>query len=164
LISKRTSINITNIHFIFTRYYLHENNSCEIFTSFKKTYLFNFETEQERKLFFDQFKGKGQPSTTNMFLSSLFKICKGIVETKPSVKLLKKLNLVTEWRNKKISNFEYLYFLNILSDRSLNDLSQYPVFPWILSDYTSEKLDLSNSSSYRDLTKPIAVHNQERLE
>lgn len=30
---------------------------------------------------------------------------------------------------------------------------QYPVFPWILSDYTSESLDLSDSSSFRDLSK-----------
>jgi hypothetical protein len=30
---------------------------------------------------------------------------------------------------------------------------QYPVFPWIISDYSSESLDLSNPSSYRDLSK-----------
>jgi hypothetical protein len=45
----------------------------------------------------------------------------------------------------------------------LNDLNQYPVFPWILSDYTSETLDLSNPSVYRDLTKPIAAYDQQRL-
>jgi hypothetical protein len=154
IISKRTNISLSNVNFIFTRLYVHENNSCEIFTSLKKTYLFSFETEEERKLFFDQFKGKGNPSTTNKFLSLLFKICHGVIQTKSSQELLKKLNMVEEWQNKNISNFEYLYFLNILSGRSLNDLSQYPVFPWILSDYTSEKLDLSNPSSYRDLTKP----------
>jgi len=32
---------------------------------------------------------------------------------------------------------------------------QYPVFPWILSDYSSKSLDLSNPSSYRDLSKVI---------
>jgi hypothetical protein len=46
----------------------------------------------------------------------------------------------------------------------LNDLSQYPVFPGVISDYTSEKLDLSNSSVYRDLTTSIAAINQERLQ
>lgn len=30
---------------------------------------------------------------------------------------------------------------------------QYPVFPWILSDYSSKSLDLSNPSSFRDLSK-----------
>ena len=27
-----------------------------------------------------------------------------------------------------------------LADRSFNDLTQYPVFPWILADYKSEEL------------------------
>jgi hypothetical protein len=37
--------------------------------------------------------------------------------------------------------------------RSYNDLNQYPVFPWILTDYTSPTLDLSDPNVYRDLTK-----------
>ncbi|KAL6981844.1 BEACH domain-containing protein C2 [Sarracenia purpurea var. burkii] len=40
---------------------------------------------------------------------------------------------------------------------------QYPVFPWILSDYSSKSLDLSNPSSYRDLSKPIGALNADRL-
>lgn len=34
---------------------------------------------------------------------------------------------------------------------------QYPVFPWILSDYTSKTLDLTNPSSYRDLSKVVFI-------
>ena len=37
--------------------------------------------------------------------------------------------------------------------RSYNDLNQYPVFPWILRDYTSKQLDLSNPDTFRDLSK-----------
>lgn len=44
-----------------------------------------------------------------------------------------------------------------VTGRSYNDLSQYPVFPWILSDYTSDILDLTNPKSFRDLSKPIGV-------
>lgn len=33
---------------------------------------------------------------------------------------------------------------------------QYPVFPWVLSDYSSESLDLSDSSSFRDLSKVLS--------
>lgn len=51
-----------------------------------------------------------------------------------------------------------------MADRSFNDLTQYPVFPWVLSDYTSEVLDLDNPKSYRDLTKPIGAINEERLQ
>lgn len=42
---------------------------------------------------------------------------------------------------------------NYYAGRSYNDLGQYPVFPWILKDYTSEELDLSNPAVYRDLSK-----------
>ncbi|PWA68195.1 BEACH domain-containing protein [Artemisia annua] len=41
--------------------------------------------------------------------------------------------------------------------------TQYPIFPWILSDYKSTQLDLSNPSSYRDLSKPIGALNDDRL-
>ena len=34
---------------------------------------------------------------------------------------------------------------------------QYPVFPWILSDYESSVLDLTNPASYRDLRKPVRL-------
>ena len=51
-----------------------------------------------------------------------------------------------------------------LADRSFNDLTQYPVFPWVLSNYISKTLDLKDSKSYRDLTKPIGALNEERLE
>lgn len=33
-------------------------------------------------------------------------------------------------------------------------------FPWILSDYTSEELDLSDPRVFRDLSKPVAVLNE----
>ena len=39
--------------------------------------------------------------------------------------------------------------LNKLAGRTFNDLMQYPIFPFILSDYTSEELDLSKETSFR---------------
>ena len=33
----------------------------------------------------------------------------------------------------------------------------YPVFPWVLMDYTSEHLDLGDPSVYRDLSKPMGA-------
>lgn len=53
--------------------------------------------------------------------------------------------------------------LNIISGRSYNDITQYPVFPWVLADYHSNKLDLSNENSYRDLRKPVGALNATRL-
>ena len=41
---------------------------------------------------------------------------------------------------------------------------QYPVFPWILSDYKSNTLDFGDPFVYGDLSMPIGVLNVDRLE
>uniref|UniRef100_A0A4W4DVK5 Neutral sphingomyelinase (N-SMase) activation associated factor n=1 Tax=Electrophorus electricus TaxID=8005 RepID=A0A4W4DVK5_ELEEL len=69
-----------------------------------------------------------------------------------------------QWQRGHISNYQYLLHLNNLADRSVNDLSQYPVFPWVISDYNSLQLDLLNPASFRDLSKPVGALNTERLE
>ena len=72
--------------------------------------------------------------------------------------------VMKRWINCEISNFTYLMYLNTCAGRSFNDLTQYPVFPWILSSYDGDRLDLSNPSSYRDLTKPMGALGQRRAE
>ena len=52
----------------------------------------------------------------------------------------------------------------IVAGRTYNDLSQYPVFPWIISDYTSSILNLNNPRIFRDLSKPIGALNRTRLD
>ncbi|ETO23995.1 BEACH domain-containing protein, partial [Reticulomyxa filosa] len=66
------------------------------------------------------------------------------------------------WVNGQMSNFAYLMFLNTLAGRSYNDITQYPVFPWILRDYESETLNLSNPAVYRDLSKPMGAQTESR--
>ena len=41
---------------------------------------------------------------------------------------------------------------------------QYPVFPWILADYDSEELDLTNHKTFRDLSKPMGAQTAARLD
>jgi len=72
-------------------------------------------------------------------------------------------NVTLRWQNGLMSNYDYLMYLNNLADRTVNDLAQYPVFPWIIADYESSSLDLSNPKTFRDLTKPIGALNEERL-
>ncbi|KAK1313029.1 hypothetical protein QJS10_CPA06g00630 [Acorus calamus] len=59
------------------------------------------------------------------------------------------------WQNGEISNFQYLMHLNTLAGRGYSDLTQYPVFPWVLADYESEVLDFSNPQTFRKLDKPM---------
>ncbi|GFP89566.1 beach domain-containing protein lvsc [Phtheirospermum japonicum] len=68
------------------------------------------------------------------------------------------------WRRREITNLEYLMILNTLAGRSYNDLTQYPVFPWVLADYSSETLDLKKSSTFRDLSKPVGALDPKRFE
>ncbi|KAI0079797.1 beach-domain-containing protein [Panus rudis PR-1116 ss-1] len=68
------------------------------------------------------------------------------------------------WQAREISNFGYICILNQLSGRTPNDATQYPVFPWVLSDYTSSKLDLSSNSTFRDLTRPMGALTPSRRE
>ena len=56
---------------------------------------------------------------------------------------------IFSWQQGEITNFEYLMELNKLAGRTFNDLMQYPVFPFILSDYKSKELNLTQHSVYR---------------
>ena len=67
-----------------------------------------------------------------------------------------------QWIKGDISNFHYLMLVNTMAGRTFNDLTQYPVFPWVLADYTSDELDLTNPRSFRDLTKPMGCQTPER--
>ncbi|KAL4688746.1 hypothetical protein H8959_004998 [Pygathrix nigripes] len=69
-----------------------------------------------------------------------------------------------QWQRGHLSNYQYLLHLNNLADRSCNDLSQYPGFPWTIHDYSSSELDLSNPGTFRDLSKPVGALNKEWLE
>ncbi|XP_072261545.1 WD repeat and FYVE domain-containing protein 3 isoform X2 [Pyxicephalus adspersus] len=72
-------------------------------------------------------------------------------------------SVTQRWERGEISNFQYLMHLNTLAGRSYNDLMQYPVFPWILADFDSEELDLTNPKTFRNLSKPMGAQTDDRL-
>lgn len=76
------------------------------------------------------------------------------------------IQIVQAWQNGQLDNYEYLLALNAASGRSFQDLSRYPVFPWVLSQYstTTTTLDLTDMKNYRDLSKPVGALNEERLQ
>ena len=75
------------------------------------------------------------------------------------------VNFLIYRQNRKITNFEYLIHLNTIAGRTYNDLTQYPIFPWILTNYsaTATTINLNDPLNYRDLSKPIGALNEERL-
>ena len=78
-------------------------------------------------------------------------------------RLVSELGVQEKWLSGRMSNFDYLMALNTISGRSFNDLCQYPVMPWILSQYTDDTIDLNDPASYRDLSKPVGALNETRL-
>ena len=95
------------------------------------------------------------PEDRSQTLGSKFS---GVFAQHPSSPATKK------WMKGEISNFHYLMLVNTMAGRTFNDLTQYPVFPWVIADYTSNELDLSNPRTFRDLTKPMGCQNVERQE
>jgi hypothetical protein len=67
------------------------------------------------------------------------------------------------WCRRELSTFDYLMSLNTLAGRTRNDLTQYPVFPWVLSDYHSSTIDLNDPAVFRNLAEPIGALHEPRL-
>jgi len=70
--------------------------------------------------------------------------------------------IYNNWCKNRITNYDYLMFLNILSGRSLNDLSQYFIFPWIIKDFDKNNLNWLSNEIYRDLSLPIHVCGEDK--
>lgn len=66
------------------------------------------------------------------------------------------------WAKGEISNFSYLMLVNTMAGRTFNDLTQYPVFPWVLADYTSDELDFTDPRTFRDFSKPMGAQSLNR--
>lgn len=133
---------LRSIKKVFTRRYNLKDRALEIFTKDDHSHFISFDTHFIR--------------------NDVLKIIK---ERNPDVITQESVGEFTQqWMAKDITNAEYVMKLNELAHRSFNDLSQYPVFPWILSDYSSEELDLANPDSFRDLSKPVGALNPQRLQ
>lgn len=80
--------------------------------------------------------------------------------------LVRLLGWTEAWRRRVLSNFDYLCCLNFAAGRTRSDPSQYPVFPWVVADYTSEELDFQHPKpgTFRDLSKPVGALTEERLD
>ncbi|XP_072629681.1 lipopolysaccharide-responsive and beige-like anchor protein isoform X6 [Canis lupus baileyi] len=145
----------TEIRSIFSRRYLLQNTALEIFMANRVAVMFNFPDPATVKKVVNYLPrvgigtSFGLPQTRRISLAS-------------PRQLFKASNMTQRWQHREISNFEYLMFLNTIAGRSYNDLNQYPVFPWVITNYESEELDLTLPSNFRDLSKPIGALNPKR--
>jgi len=68
--------------------------------------------------------------------------------------------IIDNFKNKYISKLEYLIKINLLSNRSFNDINQYPIFPWILLNYNSSIENNNLNKILRKLDNPIGILNE----
>lgn len=68
-------------------------------------------------------------------------------------------SVTSQWLKGKLSNFDYLMYLNTSAGRTYCDLMQYPVFPFVLAKYDCPTLDLFAAQSFRELRKPMAIQD-----
>ena len=157
---KVVSVAVADIGEIYRRRYLLRKCALEIFC--KKShqgYLFNFSGGRaDAALFLQKLLGLAPPSLGPAW--SGIKDFAGLA----GWRLLRAAGWTEKWQRREISNFDYLMHLNTYSGRTFNDLTQYPVMPWTLKDYKSQRLNLNDPNSFRDLSKPIGALNASRLE
>uniref|UniRef100_A0A9J8DFF0 Neurobeachin n=1 Tax=Cyprinus carpio carpio TaxID=630221 RepID=A0A9J8DFF0_CYPCA len=145
----------TEIRAVFSRRYLLQNTALEVFMANRTAVMFNFPDAATVKKVVHCLPrvgvgtNFGLPQTRRISLAS-------------PKQLYKASNVTQRWQRREISNFEYLMFLNTISGRTFNDLNQYPVFPWVITNYDCEDLDLTLPSNFRDLSKPIGALNPKR--
>ena len=170
--SDREKINLIikykDIKYIFFRNYYYRETALELFTENNKSYFLNFETNEELSRFLSYII-KTEDDKNNINNIKFRKIITNINDDKEKKKIIgfekisnnmksKSNNTsskVEEWQNYTISTLEFLMWLNIYSGRSFHDLNQYPVFPWIITNYNTNKLN--PEKDLRNLNLPIGM-------
>ena len=137
--------------------------SIEIFLKNGKSYFFNFfHSDYAKKVyrFFDKLKSKYDFTFDGNFKNYNQKDIQ---------------NILNKFHNGKISNYMYILYLNKYSTRTYCDLSQYPVFPWLIIQ--REKIDqilsyldsegkeyIKMKDEFRDMRYPISMQTEEKRE
>ena len=150
-----------SIELILKRRYFYKRNAIEIFTVDKKSYFFNINDNKFKSLYENikhympsgiediiieknRFEKSGEKIgfySKNTFLQ----FNKSIIPFQNIQKDMSLKTIYENWSKWKISSFKLLMYLNLYSSRTFHDLNQYPVFPWIITDYKSDKLPSLNN-------------------
>ena len=136
--------------------------ALEFFLINQRNFLLNFDqnlsnlTKKTRRQIFHKLISLKLPS-----MKSTFSNLGTIISPQ---EMLKESKITDKWITREMSNFDYLMMLNTIAGRTYNDLNQYPIFPWVIKDYSSQVLDLNNPEVFRDFSRPIGVQNSKHIE
>ncbi|CAG9537566.1 unnamed protein product [Cercopithifilaria johnstoni] len=143
------------IRAIFLRRYLLKNIALELFLASRTAIMFAFTDENTVRKVVDCLPRVGVGAKYGLPQSRKTSLM-------TPRQLFKHSDMPQKWQRREISNFDYLMFLNTVAGRTYNDLNQYPIFPWVLANYTSPTLDLNIASNFRDLSKPVGALSENR--
>ena len=161
----RINFRLSEILYILPRSYSgHEESAVEVFAIHRISYLWDLEDAESLMKMVKILQPLLLPMTDRNVSSLGLIIGRGvdlfcpedIIKSSYSFGAMK-VKLTDAWVSRGITNFEYLMHLNTIAGRNFHDLNQYPIFPWVIADYNSTRLDLTDQKSYRDLSRSMIM-------
>ncbi len=149
-----TKFQISEIKLIIKKYICFYEKGLEIYNNNNTSYLIIFQDEVERNAFLSLLQSQYPKFQEIKEL--------GLINPLYLEKQYHSLNsIISLYQKRKISSFEFLMWLNIYSNRSYKNIHEYPVFPWIISNYKiiedENKQLREDNLEIRDLSKPMGM-------
>ncbi|OHT03698.1 hypothetical protein TRFO_28833 [Tritrichomonas foetus] len=148
----RIPIKADNVAFIFTdRKFPGHPEAIEMFTFDNRSFVYSIPNAATKQSILKQMETtlKNSEKITAPkfdFIVNLLNVNQGKIQKLTSQELFQKLRLMELWQQMKITNFEYIYYLNVLYGKSIHTIDNYPVFPSI--NGSTPKLDFSDPKFY----------------
>ena len=160
------------IAFVLKRRYFFKTIAIEVYTVKNNSYYFKF-SEKEAKKVYENIKYQMKATIEDIQIeyskndyrigfvnnndnNNLFINSNILMYKKKDMNLR---NLFEKWQNWEMSTLKFLMFCNIYANRSLNDINQYPVFPWIITDYIDKNISPENPNLIRPFELPMGMMN-----
>ena len=146
-----------DLHSVFRRRYQLQQCALEFYDIYNYGTLVAFSTHDQREEILSKILSTPLPN-------SIFGTTYGTSINYKKFMASWKSKIISQWVSGKMTNFDFLMHLNSFAGRTYNDLTQYPVFPWVIADYDSEEIDLQDPKTFRDLSKPMGALGSQRAQ
>ena len=164
--SKQIIICFKIIKYIFIRNFYFEKKAIEIFTSENKGYYFHFINQKSLVQFlniihksFQSFKPQELNENLEPNIIGYYNLA--LITDDDNTNEFNYISFQTlhsKWREKhSISTLHFISWLNILVGRSYKDITQYPIFPWPIINYTSKEINYNSQLDIRNFSLSMEV-------
>ena len=143
---KQIIIKYHEIEEIFMRRFLFMYQAFEIFLLNGKSYFFNLFKIEKANKFINIIKNIKKENELNFL----------IIEN--PIEHFNKIKIKSKWYKREIDTFQFLLYINKYGGRTYNDINQYPIFPWIILEFSLK--DNIYIYKYRNLIFPISIQNE----